>query len=117
VSTTLYVTPAQVLAAKLAVELSEEAGEEPDEALRAIANAQVITEQESTPAKETGVAEPDQASVEQAVRDVEYIRMFAKVAQAQFQEVLDALNKHVRLLDEFPAAQPSKADRGSEIAS
>jgi hypothetical protein len=36
VSTSLYVTPAQALAAKLAVELSEEDGEVPDEALKAI---------------------------------------------------------------------------------
>jgi hypothetical protein len=42
VSNTLYVTPAQVLAAQLAVELSEEDGEEPDEALKAIANAQIV---------------------------------------------------------------------------
>lgn len=41
----LHVTPAQVLAAKLAVELSDEAGEVPDEALNAIASAQVLTEE------------------------------------------------------------------------
>jgi hypothetical protein len=41
-SDTLYVTPAQVLAAKLSIELSEEDGEVPDEALKAIANAQVV---------------------------------------------------------------------------
>jgi hypothetical protein len=44
-SDTVYVTPAQVLAAKLAIELSEEDGEEPDAALRVIANAQVVTEE------------------------------------------------------------------------
>jgi hypothetical protein len=38
----LHVTSAQVLMAKLAVELSEEDGEEPDEALVAIANAKVV---------------------------------------------------------------------------
>lgn len=38
----LQATPAQVLAAKLLVELSEEAGVSPDEALKAIANAQEV---------------------------------------------------------------------------
>jgi hypothetical protein len=42
VRNTLYVTPAQVLAAKLDVELREEAGEESDEAIQAIANAYVV---------------------------------------------------------------------------
>ena len=42
----LHVTAAQVLAAQLAVELCEEAGEAPDEALKAIANAQVATPQQ-----------------------------------------------------------------------
>jgi hypothetical protein len=46
-SDTLYVTPAQVLAAKLALELSKEAGEAPDEALEAIANAREVAPQES----------------------------------------------------------------------
>jgi hypothetical protein len=46
-SDTVYVTPAQVLAAQLAVELSEEDGEEPDEALQAIANATVVSVAES----------------------------------------------------------------------
>jgi hypothetical protein len=44
-SDTVYVTPAQVLAAKIALELNEETGEVPDEALEAIANAQVVTEE------------------------------------------------------------------------
>jgi hypothetical protein len=35
-----------------------------------------------------------------SVKDVEYIRMFAKVAQVQFQAVLDALNEHVAHLGE-----------------
>ena len=44
-------------------------------------------------------------------RDVEYIRMFAKVAQVQFQAVLDALNEHVNRLGEAPAAaEPLKSD-------
>jgi hypothetical protein len=47
-SDTLFVTPAQVLAAKLAVELSEEAGEVPAEALEAIANAEVVVAEEQS---------------------------------------------------------------------
>jgi hypothetical protein len=42
VSTTLYVTPAQVLAAKLDIELGEEEGELPDEAVKAIADLLVV---------------------------------------------------------------------------
>jgi hypothetical protein len=45
---TLYVTPAQVLAAKLELELSEEDGETPDEALKAIANADKSAPQQPT---------------------------------------------------------------------
>ena len=45
----------------------------------------------------------EQAGSEEAsVRDVEYIRMFTKVAQVQFQAVLDALNEHVNSLGELP---------------
>jgi DivIVA domain-containing protein len=44
-------------------------------------------------------------------RDVEYIRMFAKVAQVQFQAVLDALNEHVAHLGESPAiAEPLNSE-------
>lgn len=58
-SRTLYVTPAQVLAAKLALELSEEAGEVPDEALKAIANAQVeAVEQSAADSEGAEAAEP-----------------------------------------------------------
>ncbi|HZL75905.1 MAG TPA: hypothetical protein VFB83_11080 [Propionibacteriaceae bacterium] len=32
---------------------------------------------------------------------VEYVRMFAKVAQVQFQALLDALNEHVNRLGEL----------------
>lgn len=47
-------------------------------------------------------------------RDVEYIRMFAKVAQVQFQAVLDALNEHVAHLGESPGiAEPLKSDESS----
>jgi hypothetical protein len=53
-----------------------------------------------------------------SAHDVEYIRMFAKVAQVQFQAVLDALNEQVGRLDELPStAEPFKSERGSEIAS
>jgi hypothetical protein len=61
-SDTLYVTPAQVLAAKLAIELSEEDGEAPDEAIKAIANAQVVAREQSTPGHETS-ADPIPATV------------------------------------------------------
>jgi vacuolar-type H+-ATPase subunit H len=39
-------------------------------------------------------------SQDPSVRDVEYVRMF-KVAQVQFQAVLDALNEHVNRLGEL----------------
>jgi DivIVA domain-containing protein len=42
------------------------------------------------------------SSEDPTVRDVEYIRMFTKVAQVQFQAVLDALNEHVNSLGESP---------------
>jgi len=52
-------------------------------------------------------------SEDASVRDVEYIRMFVKVAQVQFQAVLDALNEHVNRLDEAPGiAEPPKSDSG-----
>jgi hypothetical protein len=199
-SDTLYVTPAQVLAVKLAIQLSEEDGDEPDEALRAIANAQVLAE-ESAPTEEMGVAEPAEGSLQQAgsegegneqarqgrlmeetatdhavillnqaqqlansmideamqsarellltaraqqrtiieqakvtaqetinqataiaeragsenqsVHDIESIKTFAKLVQAQAQVVLDALNEQGRQLD----AEPLRSDRGSKIAS
>jgi DivIVA domain-containing protein len=40
-------------------------------------------------------------SQDPSVRDVEYVRMFAKVARVQFQAVLDALNDHVNRLGEL----------------
>jgi DivIVA domain-containing protein len=50
-------------------------------------------------------------------RDVEYIRMFAKVAQVQFQAVLDALNEHVNRLGEGTAvAEPLKSAPPAESA-
>jgi hypothetical protein len=69
VSNTLYVTPAQVLAAQLAVELSGEAGEEPDEALKAIANARVeADEQSADDAQGAKVADP--AELDEATTDL-----------------------------------------------
>ena len=51
-------------------------------------------------------------SEDASVRDVEYIRMFAKVAQVQFQAVLDALNEHVNRLGEVTGPTgPSKSDK------
>jgi DivIVA domain-containing protein len=51
-------------------------------------------------------------SEDASVRDVEYIRMFAKVAQVQFQAVLDALNEHVNHLGEVTGVtEPSKSDK------
>ena len=48
------------------------------------------------------------------IRDVEYIRMFTKVAQVQFQAVLDALNEHVNSLGEFPEVNRDlRFDQGS----
>ena len=65
-TSTLRVTRAQVLLAQLAVELSEEAGEAPNEALKAIANADVVAPQQSTPGHETS-ADPTRATVHQQV--------------------------------------------------
>ena len=51
-------------------------------------------------------------------RDVEYIRMFAKVAQVQFQAVLDALNEHVSRLGEVPAvSEPLNSASDRETAA
>ena len=51
-------------------------------------------------------------SEDASLRDVEYIRMFAKVAQVQLQAVLDALNEHVNQLGVAPGTtEPSKSDR------
>jgi cell division initiation protein len=58
----------------------------------------------------TAIAE-EAGSQDASVRDVEYIRMFAKVAQVQFQAVLDALNEHVTRLGEVSAvAEPLRTD-------
>jgi DivIVA domain-containing protein len=47
-------------------------------------------------------------------RDVEYIRMFAKVAQVQFQAVLDALNEQVSKLGEVGSGvEPLRSERRS----
>jgi DivIVA domain-containing protein len=61
----------------------------------------------------TAVAERA-GSQDASVRDVEYIRMFAKVAQVQFQAVLDALNEQVTRLGEVPdVAEPLSSDSRS----
>jgi DivIVA domain-containing protein len=63
------------------------------------------------------------ASIEDpSVKDVEYIRMFAKVAQVQFQAVLDALNEHVNRLGELsgttePANRPAELSATTEPAN
>ena len=58
----------------------------------------------------TAIAE-EAGSQDPSVRDVEYIRMFAKVAQVQFQAVLDALNEQVTRLGEMPAvAEPLRTE-------
>jgi DivIVA domain-containing protein len=52
------------------------------------------------------------SSEDSSIRDVEYIRMFAKVAQVQFQAVLDALNEQVSRLGEVTGpTEPAKSDR------
>ena len=57
-------------------------------------------------------------SEDPSVRDVEYIRMFAKVAQVQFQAVLDALNEQVSRLGEVPAvSEPLKSVSDRETAA
>jgi DivIVA domain-containing protein len=48
-----------------------------------------------------------------SVKDVEYIRMFAKVAQVQFQAVLDALNEHVAHLGEVGEVESLRPGRRS----
>jgi DivIVA domain-containing protein len=76
-----------------------------------------VMEQAKTAAKgavsrATAIAERA-GSEDPSVRDVEYIRMFAKVAQVQFQAVLDALNEQVSRLGEVPATTESlKSDVG-----
>jgi DivIVA domain-containing protein len=50
-------------------------------------------------------------SQDPSLQDVEYVRMFAKVAQVQFQAVLDALNEQVNRLGELSAvADAAKSD-------
>jgi cell division initiation protein len=69
-----------------------------------------VMEQAKTAAKgavnrATAIAERA-GSEDASVRDVEYIRMFAKVAQVQFQAVLDALNEQVSRLGEPVVSEP-----------
>jgi hypothetical protein len=71
-SDTLYVTPAQVLAAKLAIELSEEAGQAPDEALKAIANARVEAPDQSAPHHGTSSVSQDLLELAARVQRIEH---------------------------------------------
>jgi hypothetical protein len=49
-------------------------------------------------------------SQDPSLQDVEYIRMFAKVAQVQFRAVLNALNEHVSRLGELTGtAKPPRS--------
>jgi DivIVA domain-containing protein len=57
----------------------------------------------------TAIAERD-GSQDPSV-DTEYIRMFAKVAQVQFQAVLNALNEHVSRLAEVGGVEPLRSER------
>jgi DivIVA domain-containing protein len=62
----------------------------------------------------TAIAE-QAGSQDPSVRDVEYIRMFAKVAQVQFQAVLDALNEQVSRLGEVSGTvEPLRSGRDRE---
>ena len=72
-----------------------------------------VIEQASTAAK--GAVARATATIERAgsedpsVQDIEYIRMFAKVAQVQFRAVLDALNEQVNRLTDVPEiAEPPR---------
>jgi DivIVA domain-containing protein len=58
----------------------------------------------------TSIAE-NTSNEDASVRDVEYIRMFAKVAQVQFQAVLDALNEQVSRLGEAGGVEPLRSER------
>jgi|SoiMethySBSTD1v2_1073268.scaffolds.fasta_scaffold285864_3 DivIVA domain-containing protein len=53
-------------------------------------------------------------SEEASSEDIEYVRMFAKVAQVQFRAVLDALNEQVNRLDQLPEIEPPKRSQVSE---
>jgi DivIVA domain-containing protein len=61
----------------------------------------------------TAIAERGRTDDESGGRDVEYIRMFAKVAQVQFQAVLDALNEQVARLGEVGGVEPLRSERRS----
>lgn len=65
-------------------------------------------------ARATATAERVVNSEETSSEDIEYIRMFAKVAQVQFRAVLDALNEQVNRLDQVPEIEPPKRNKVSE---
>ena len=71
-SNVLYVTPAQVLAAKLSIELAEEAGEVPSEALKAIANAEVVDIRQLGPSQQTRTDEPTLSEVITRLQRIEH---------------------------------------------
>jgi DivIVA domain-containing protein len=60
------------------------------------------------------VVNSDVNSEEASSEDIEYVRMFAKVAQVQFRAVLDALNEQVNRLDQLPEIEPPKRSQVSE---
>jgi hypothetical protein len=97
-SDTLYVTPAQVLAAQLAVELSQEDGEEPDEALKAIASAQVlIDESQTAPATQRAAASIARSwldvAVEEELQDKPALIVIDNVPDATLREVTEELQR------------------------
>jgi hypothetical protein len=65
------VTPAQVLAARLAIELSEEDGESPSEALKALADADVAASQPPAPGHPTSAEEPGLSEIIDRLQGVE----------------------------------------------
>jgi hypothetical protein len=71
VNNSLYLTRSQVLAAQLAVELSKEDGEEPDEALKAIASEQVLARQPSAPTQRASVDEKALSEVNARLQRIE----------------------------------------------
>jgi hypothetical protein len=89
-SDVLYVTPAQVLAAKLAFKLSQEDGEAPDEALKAIANAPAVAPQQLAPTYRTSA---DEHAVSEVI--------------ARLQRIEDQLQVHNPQASEQERSQPS----------
>jgi DivIVA domain-containing protein len=79
---------------------------------------QANTAAQGAVARATATAERVVNSQDASSDDIEYIRMFAKVAQVQFRAVLDALNEQVNRLSEVPEiAEPREPRRFEGIAS